>query len=87
MYQVIMERYTPTNVDDIRPVVVWEGSRIKEARGQLRHQIKDTFKSLEKHDFYNAHDFYVDTVIGTIKLFDKNYNWTLYIHFYMKEVI
>jgi len=84
MYHVMMERYTPTQIHRDK-VSVWNGGRIKEARGQLKHQLNDTFSMLRGHEFFGAHTFYVNFEEKWVRLYNSNHEETLFIGYTIEE--
>ena len=50
--------------------IVWEGTRIKEARGQVRHNFKSELEMLMKHDFFGD-DYNIDEENFTIEIINN----------------
>lgn len=59
-WQVIQHRYIKDSDQNDRPNVVWEGGRVKDARGQAKSNLKSHLEMLMKHEFFEDADLEID---------------------------
>lgn len=80
-----MRRTTPRQLDNL-VFSVWQGSRIKEARGQQRHHFNSTLDMIIHHEFFDAVDFVMDEEECWIHLFGEDGDEILFIRYDIEEV-
>lgn len=60
MWKVIQHRYIKDSDQNNRPNIVWEGGRVKEARGQAKMNINSHLEMMFNHEHYPLADISID---------------------------
>lgn len=83
MHQLIL--YRKTQNTDIARIVLFSSNRIREVRGQAKHQFNSFLDMMAHHDYFGFHDYTLFEDEKIIMLFDVDYNLILSHEYVIEE--